>query len=85
MAKHVHLTVLTLSGTFEGEFESDQKLQDVVEKAFLTLDIKPAPGQVWELHYGDVVLNLQTTIEENSLPDGATLRLAPKEAGGGCR
>ena len=85
MAKQVHLTVLTLSGPFEGDFESDQKLQDVVDKAFLTLDIKPTPGEVWQLRDGEVVLDLQTTIEEKDLADGTTLRLAPKEAGGGCR
>ena len=87
MAKpnQVHLTVLSLSGTFEGEFEVDQKLQDVIDKAFLTLDIKPAPGEVWELREGEVVLNPQTTIEENHLADGTTLRLAPKDGGGGGR
>lgn len=79
----VHLTVQTLDGEFKGEFEDDQKLADVIEKAFLTLDIKPAPGEVWQLRYGSVVLVSQTTIEENKLPDGAELQLTPRENGGG--
>lgn len=85
MAKEVHLTVLTLSGKFEGKFDVDQKLQDVIDKTFLTLDIKPAPGEVWELREGDVVLSPDATIEDKALKDGTTLRLAPKEGGGGCR
>ena len=85
MAKpnQLKITVQTLSGTFEGEFESDQKLQDVVDKVLLTLDIKPARGEKWELKYGEVILSLQTTIEENQLPDGATLLFAAVEGGGG--
>ena len=85
MAKpqQIHLTVQTLSGPFTGDFEVDQKLQDVINKAFLSLDIKPAPGEVWELSYGGVRLDPQTTIEENHLPEGATLLLAPHEGGGG--
>ena len=79
----VRLIVQTLSGTSEDTFESDQKLQDVIDKAFRTLDIKPSPGDVWQLRYENVVLDPQTTIEENDLPDGATLQLAPHEGGGG--
>ena len=79
----VHLIVQTLSGTSEDTFGSDEKLQDVIDKAFRTLDIKPSPGEVWQLRYESVVLDPQTTIEENDLPDGATLQLAPREGGGG--
>ena len=85
MANQLHLTVQTLSGPFEGDFESDQKLQDVIDKVFLTLDIKPAPGEKWELKYGDVDLNPQSTIEEYKIPDGATLVFAPEEGGGGSK
>ena len=53
MGKHLHLTVQTLSGVFEGDFEEDQKLQDVIDKAFLTLDIKPSPGDDYVLIYND--------------------------------
>ena len=81
--REVRLIVQTLSGTAEDTFESDQKLQDVRDKAFLTLDIKPAPGDDWQLRYENVLLDLETTIEENDLPDGATLQLAPREGGGG--
>ena len=49
----------------------------------LTLDIKPAPGEEWELKYGEVDLNPQSTIEENKIPSGATLVYAAREAGGG--
>ena len=81
--RKVRLIVQTLSGTADDTFESDQKLEDVKDKAFLTLDIKPSPGDDWQLRYEDVVLDLQTTIEENDLPDGSTLQLAPREGGGG--
>ena len=81
----LHLTVQTLSGPVEGDFESDQKLQDVIDKVLLTLDIKPAPGEKWNLQYGEVHLNPQSTIEEYKIPDGATLVYAPREAGGGSR
>lgn len=87
MAKPIQLklTVQTLSGTFVGEFKSDQKLQDVIDKAFLALDIKPARGEEWRLAYGDKDLDPRTTIEQQKLPDGAVLLLAPAEGGGGCR
>ena len=85
MAKEVHLTVLTLSGKFEGKFDVAQKLQDVIDETFRALDIKPAPGEVWELREGDVVLSPDATIEDKALKDGTALRLAPKEGGGGCR
>ena len=81
---HVHITVVTMSGTFEGDFDSEQKLQDIIDKAFLDLDIKPSPSDDWKLWYGDRSLDLQTTIEEQQIPDGATLSLAPSDGGGGC-
>ena len=81
--KYVHLIVETLSGRFEGDFEIDQKLQDVIDKAFLSLDIKPAPGDKWELLYENAPLAPQKTIEEQHIPDGAVLMLAPDEGGGG--
>ena len=83
MSKTVQLTVGTLSGTFEGDFEEDQKLQDVIDKAVLTLDLKLTPGEDWVLDYENVDLDPQTTIGQNHLPDGALLSLAPKEGGGG--
>lgn len=85
MANKLHLTVQTLSGPFEGDFEGDQELQDVIEEVFLTLDIKPAPDEKWELKYGDIVLNPESKIEEYKIPDGATLVFAPEEGGGGAK
>ena len=85
MAAQVHLTVETLDGSFEGDFETDQKLQDVIDKAFLSLDIKPAPGEKWELQFQNKELDPQSTIGDNKISDGATLTLAPEEAGGGSR
>ena len=81
----VRLTVQTLSGSFSEEFGVNQKLQDVIEKTFLTLDIKPTPGDKWELRYENTVLDPQTTIKCNKIPDGSTLTLAPEEGGGGLR
>ena len=83
-SKQVKITVATLSDSHTDTFDIDQKLQDVRDKAFLSLDIKVAPGEDWQLWYNDTDLNLQRTIEEYKIPDGATLLLAPKEAGGGC-
>ena len=84
MATQVHLTVETLDGSFEGDFGADQKLQDVIDKAFLSLDIKPAPGEKWELQFEGTELDSQSTLADNKIPDGATLTLAPEEGGGGC-
>ncbi len=85
MAKpqELHLIVQTLSGSFEGDFEADQKLQDVIDKAVLSLDIKPSPAEELQLTYKGKVLDPSTTIGENHLQDGASLELAPKESGGG--
>ena len=86
MAKQLHLTVETLSGSFEGDFEADQKLQDVIDKAFLSLEIKPAPGEKWELQFENKEIDPQSTIGDNKIPDGGVLTLAPEESGGGgCR
>lgn len=85
MSKHVHLTVQTLSGVFEGDFEEDQKLQDVIDETLQTLDIKPSPGDEYVLECNDVDLEPQQTIEQSHLPDGAVLFLAPCEGGGGIR
>ena len=83
MDQQVHLTVQTLSGSFEADFAADQKLQDVIDKAFLTFDIKPGSGEKWELQYENEGLDPQSTIADNKIPDGATLTLAPEEGGGG--
>ena len=82
-SKQVKITVATLSDSHTDTFDVGQKLQDVRDKAFLSLDIKVAPGEEWQLWYDDLQLNLQSTIEENKIPDGATLLLAPREGGGG--
>lgn len=79
----VHITVATLAGQFEDVFGAHQKFQEVIDKAFLTLDIKPAPGDDWRLRYDGRVLSPDATIAEEKIPDGATLLLAPKEGGGG--
>lgn len=81
--KKVHLTVQTLSGTFQDDFNVHQKLQHVIDKAFHELHIKPAEGEVWELRYNGQVLDPSRTIEETRLPDHAVLKLAPREGGGG--
>jgi hypothetical protein len=80
----VRLTVQTLSGTFEDKFNVHQKLQHVIDKAFHELHIQPAEGEVWELRYNGQVLDPNRTIEAAHIPDGAVLKLAPREGGGGC-
>jgi hypothetical protein len=81
--KKVHLTVQTLSGTFQDDFNVHQKLQHVIDKTFHELHIKPAEGEVWELRYNGQLLDPNRTIEEAHIPDHAVLKLAPKEGGGG--
>lgn len=80
---HVRLTVQTLSGNFTHEFNVHDHLKFVVDETFKHLHIVPAPGEVWELRYNGTVLNLDETIQQAHLPDGATLQLAPSESGGG--
>lgn len=85
MATQVHLTVQTLDGSFEGDFETDQALQDVIDKTCVSLDIKPGPGEKWELQFQNKELDPQSTIGDSKIFDGASLTLAPEEAGGGGR
>ena len=84
MISQLHLTVQTLSGSFDGDFGVNQKLQDVIDKAFLSLDIKPNPDEKWELRLQDEVLNPQSTIADSKILD-LVLTLAPEEGGGGNR
>ena len=85
MNRKLHLIVETLSGSFDGDFEADQKLQDVIDKAFLSLDIKPDPNEEWVLQFQNRVLDPQSTIADNKIPDKSVLMLATKEGGGGGR
>ena len=85
MNEQIHLTIQTLSGKFEGDFDKGQKLQDVIDKALLTLDIKPAPGEDYVLTYDESELSPQETIDHYKIPSGAILYLATKEGGGGHR
>lgn len=80
---HVRLTIQTLSGNYHHEFKKNDHLKYVVHETFEHLHIVPAPGEVWELRFNETVLNLEQTIEHAHLPDCATLKLAPKESGGG--
>lgn len=81
--RQVHLTVQTLSGTFEDKFNVNQKLQHVIDKTFAALHIKPASGEVWELRYNGQVLDPKLSIHDAGIPDKAVLKLAPHEGGGG--
>lgn len=79
----ISLVVISLSGTYQDDFNVHQKLQHVFDAAFKELHIRPAAGEVWFLKYGDQTLDLASTIEQANLPEGANLMLAPREAGGG--
>jgi hypothetical protein len=79
----ITLTVVTLSGTHEDEYNIHQKLEHVKDVTLRALGITPAPNEVWELTYNNVVLDLNATIEAAMLPDHARLSLAPREGGGG--
>jgi hypothetical protein len=81
----IELTVVTTSGTVKDEYNIHQHLQQVVQHVWRELRIEPAPGEQWELKYGDTVLVLSDTIEQARLPSGARLNLAPREGGGGAR
>jgi hypothetical protein len=82
-ANQVTLKVQTLSGTFEHTFNIHQKLQLVIDKTFEALNLQPAEGEVWELRYGNQVLDPNQTIQDAGIPSGAVLKLAPREGGGG--
>ena len=82
--EHITVTVASLSGSFDADFDVDQKLQDIIDKAFLTLDIKP-DGEEYSLYYKEMALDPNKTIEEQKIPDGATLMFATEEGGGGCQ
>ena len=79
----VRLTIVTLSGNYEGVFNVHQQLAHVAAKALDALNIKPPPGEVWILSYGDQILDQSQTIEFYRLPDGAVLQFAAQEGGGG--
>ena len=79
----VRLTIVTLSGSYEGAFNQHQQLSHVVKKALDELHIQPPPGEVWVLSYDGRVLDQTKTVEFYHLPDCAVLQLAAKEGGGG--
>ena len=79
---HVRLIVQTLSGNYSHDFQKDDHLKHVVKATLDHLHIVPAPGEIWELHHHDHLLNLEHTIEQAHLKN-AVLKLAPKESGGG--
>ena len=83
--KKIHLTVQTLSGTYQHPFDADQTLQSVMEATWEHLHITPAPGEVWEVRLGDTLLDPSRTVEAAGLQDKAVLMLTPKDGGGGVR
>ncbi len=81
----VTLTVTTLSGKLEHEYNVHQTLQHVVDFTVEKLKLQAAPGEVWELRLGSTLLDLTKTIAEAGIPNHAVLKLAPRERGGGTR
>jgi hypothetical protein len=77
------LTVQTLSGTVEHQFNVHEKLQTVVDFTVAKLKLKLPPGEIWELRLGSNLLDLSQTIAQAGVPDHAVLKLAPRESGGG--
>jgi hypothetical protein len=55
----------------------------VIDATLEHLHIKPQPGEVWELRYGEQLLTPSLTIRAAQIPDKAVLMLTPKEGGGG--
>jgi len=79
------LTIQTLSGSVEHEFNIHQTLQHVVDFTIEKLKLHTTPDEVWELRLGSAVLNLTQTIEQAGVLDHSVLKLAPREKGGGGR
>jgi hypothetical protein len=79
------LTVQTLSGKIEHEFNVHQTLQHVVDYTIDKLKLQTTPDEVWELRLGSTLLSLEQTIGQAGLLDHAVLKLAPREKGGGDR
>jgi hypothetical protein len=81
----VHLKIVTLSGNFSHEFNVHDRLQLVVDETLKHLHIIPAEGEVWILSLHDRDVDLKKTIEQEHIPNDATLKLAAKEGGGGAQ
>jgi hypothetical protein len=79
------LTVQTLSGNLEHQYNIHQTLQHVVDFTVEKLKLALAPGEVWELRLGSTLLDLTKSIAEAGVPDHAVLKLAPHDSGGGAR
>ncbi len=79
----ITLTIATLSGNVTDKFNIHQSLQHVVDLVVAKLKLQLGPNEVWVLFLGSTQLNLSQTIAEAGIPDGATLKLAPREKGGG--
>jgi hypothetical protein len=79
----IHLTILTLSGSYSHNFNPEDLLQRVVDETVNHLHMVLPPGEVWELHHGDNLLTLTGTIRQAHLHSGDKLKLAPHEGGGG--
>jgi hypothetical protein len=82
-ARRIHLTIQTLSGNYSHDFNPEDLLQYVVDETVKHLNMVLPPGEVWELHHGEDLLNLADTIRQAHLHSGEKLKLAPHEGGGG--
>jgi hypothetical protein len=80
---HVTLTVQTLSGKIEHEFNVHETLQQIVDFTIAKLKLQVTPDEVWELRLGSALLTLTQTIAQAGIPDHSVLKLAPREKGGG--
>ena len=76
---HVRLAIGTHSGNFSHEFKAHDLLQYAADLAAEHFHMTLPPGDVWELHHGERLLNLNETIHQAHLHSGEELTLTAKE------
>ena len=76
---HIRLVIESRSGKFSHEFKPHDLLQYVADLAAEHFQMTLPPDDVWELHHGERLLNLNETIHESHLRNDEALTLTAKE------
>lgn len=86
MSKKIDVSVSTTSGFYPVKgyvrVEEDEKVEFLLEKVQLTLDLKDTKG--WQLNVAGKRVDPGKTYAENGLSGEVTLNWGPEHGGGGC-